>query len=110
MHLFYLFWIAFFLVETNDFIISGTATGWYFEQEKPFSDSFTRYRKFHIGSVCAGSFLLALLGFIKFLYDVLTVAIALFRQMSPRRRVAWASGPNFVTASVTAVCSGCSTA
>lgn len=72
VHVFYLFWVMMFIVETASFIIGGAATGWYFLRESPYTESSARYRIFHIGSVALGSFFLALIGFIKFLYEVLT--------------------------------------
>ena len=71
VHIFQLFWIIWFLVETGDFIVAGAATSWYFKRDDPYSESQHRYRSFHIGSVAMGSFLLALLSFIKFMYDLL---------------------------------------
>ena len=71
IHIFQLFWVIWFLVETGDFIVAGAATSWYFTREDPYSESQHRYRNYHIGSVAMGSFFLALLGFIKFMYELL---------------------------------------
>lgn len=71
-HLFQLFWVVCFLVETGDFLIAGAAASWYFQRPSPFAESFKRYSRYHIGSVAFGSFLMALFAFIKFLYELLT--------------------------------------
>lgn len=71
-HIFQLFWGIFFLVETGDFIVAGAATSWYFERSSPYSESQHRYRNFHIGSVAMGSFFMALFGFIRFMYELLS--------------------------------------
>jgi hypothetical protein len=72
IHIFQLFWVMFFLVETGDFLVSGTATSWFFRRKSPFSESYTRFSRFHIGSVALGSFIIALFGFLKFMYELLT--------------------------------------
>lgn len=72
IHIFHLFWFVCFLIETNDFIVAGAATSWYYQRESPFSESVGRYRRFHIGSVAMGSFLMALFGFLRFMYELLT--------------------------------------
>ena len=71
-HVFYLFWSLLFLVETGSFIVGGAAVSWYFKRESPYSEASERYRAKHIGSVALGSFFLALLGFLKLLYELLT--------------------------------------
>lgn len=72
VHVFQLFWVVCFLIETNDFIVSGAATSWYFQRQSPYSESTYRYRRFHIGSVALGSFFMALFGFLRFIYELLT--------------------------------------
>lgn len=52
--------------------MAGAATSWYFTREDPYSESQRRYRSFHIGSVAMGSFFMALFGFIRFMYELLT--------------------------------------
>ena len=71
-HVFYLIWGLFFLIETGSFIIGGAAVSWYYKQDSPYGQASERYRKKHIGSVCLGSFLMALLGILKFLYELIT--------------------------------------
>lgn len=71
VHFFYLIWVLFFLVESGDFIISGAACSWYFRRDEPYVQSNSRFLNFHVGSVCMGSFFLALFGFSKFLYELL---------------------------------------
>lgn len=71
-HVFYLIWNLFFLIETGSFIIGGTAVSWYYKRESAYSEASARYRKKHIGSVTVGAFFLALLGLIKFIYDLVT--------------------------------------
>ena len=71
VHVFYLLWIVFFMISASEFLIGGTATGWYFKQDSPYCDTSRRFLGKHMGSVCAGSFLLALIGFIKLVYTLL---------------------------------------
>ena len=73
-HVFYLLWNLFFLIETGSFIIGGAACSWYYKRTDPtpYSEASLRYRKKHIGSVCLGSFFMALLGIIKFIYELIT--------------------------------------
>ena len=59
-----------FYIHTADFLVCGTAASWYFRKESPYADASRRYFK-HMGSVCKGSFFMALVGFIKFLYELL---------------------------------------
>ncbi len=72
VHIFYLFWGIFFLIETSSFLIIGTAASWYYKRESPYSETSERYRWKHMGSVAIGAFFKALIGFIKFMYEVLT--------------------------------------
>jgi hypothetical protein len=37
VHVFYLFWVVMFLVETGHFIIGGTACSWYYKTSEPYS-------------------------------------------------------------------------
>jgi len=71
VHVFYLLWIIFYMIGASEFLICGTACEWYFQSETPFRSTIKRYFGKHVGSVCAGSFLLALIGFIKLLYTLL---------------------------------------
>lgn len=71
VHIFHLFWMVCFFIETNDFIMSGTATSWYFKRSSPLSESFHRFWRYHIGSVAFASFIMALVGFIKFMFELL---------------------------------------
>ena len=59
------------MISASEFLIGGTASGWYFKQESPYCDTSRRFFGKHMGSVCAGSFLLALIGFIKLVYTLL---------------------------------------
>lgn len=70
-HIAYLIWTLMFLIETNSFIIGGTATNWYYHHEDPYSEASERYRKKHIGSVIFGAFLLALLGLVRMIYEAI---------------------------------------
>ena len=72
VHIFYLFWGIFFLIETSSFLITGTAASWYYRRDSPYGETSERYRSKHMGSVCLGSFFKALIGFIKFMYELLT--------------------------------------
>lgn len=72
VHLFYLIWGVCFLIETSKFIVSGAATNWYFRDALPLATSFCRYLVYHMGSVCVGSFLVALFGFLKIIYNLIT--------------------------------------
>jgi len=72
IHLFYFLWGMLFFVQTGDFLVSGTVTSWYFLREDPYKESIKRYLGFHIGSVCFGSFMIALFGFLKFLNELLS--------------------------------------
>jgi hypothetical protein len=61
-----------FLVHTGDFLVAGTVTSWYFQRTEPYKESLERYFGYHMGSVCMGSFLMALFGFLKFLNEILS--------------------------------------
>jgi hypothetical protein len=37
VHIFQLFWVIVFLVETGDFLVSGTAASWFYRRQSPFS-------------------------------------------------------------------------
>ena len=71
VHVFYLLWIVFYMISSSEFLIGGTASGWYFNQDAPYCDTQKRFLGKHMGSVGAGSFLLALIGFIKLIYTLL---------------------------------------
>jgi hypothetical protein len=71
-HVFYLIWTLFFLIESGSFIVGGAAVSWYYKRDNPYGESSERYRKRHIGSVTLGSFFMALLGIIKFVYELIT--------------------------------------
>lgn len=71
-HVFYLIWNLFFLIETGSFIIGGAAVSWYYKRDAPYGEASARYRKKHIGSVVLGAFFMALLGLIKFIYELVT--------------------------------------
>lgn len=71
-HVFYLLWTLFFLIETGSFIIGGAAVSWYYKRDAPYGEASARYRKKHIGSVVLGAFFMALLGIIKFIYELVT--------------------------------------
>jgi hypothetical protein len=71
-HVFYLLWNLFFLIETGSFIIGGAAVSWYYKRDAPYGEASARYRKKHIGSVILGAFFMALLGIIKFIYELVT--------------------------------------
>ena len=106
-HVFQLLWVLFFLVETGDFIVAGAACSWYFQRESPYSESSDRYRKFHIGSVALGSFFLALLGFLKFLYELLTVNISIFSLKKQKKKDVCLLGKNSVGAAASYVLITC---
>jgi hypothetical protein len=72
VHMFYLIWGIMFLIDTGSFLIGGAACSWYYKAPEPYGDASQRYRKKHMGSVCLGSFFMALLGLIKFIYELLT--------------------------------------
>lgn len=68
-HVFYMVWALMFLIDTSTFIIGGAATNWYYIHDAPYSEAAERYRKKHMGSVALGSFMLALLGLIRLVFD-----------------------------------------
>jgi hypothetical protein len=70
-HIFHLLWVLCFLVESCDFLVSGAAASWYYRKEEPFHASYMRYFRYHVGSVAMGSFLMALFGMLRFLYQLL---------------------------------------
>jgi hypothetical protein len=71
LHIFFLLWFIFFMIHTNEFLITGSASSWYYSQESPLYSTMHRYFGKHMGSVCVGSFLVALVGFIKLVYTML---------------------------------------
>lgn len=71
VHVFYLLWIVFFMIHSSEFLICGTASSWYYQRDRPYSETSHRFLGKHLGSVCMGSFILALIGFIKLVYTLL---------------------------------------
>ena len=59
-------------METSKFIVAGAATSWYFQDPSPLASSISRYLIYHMGSVCIGSFLVALFGLLKIIYNLIT--------------------------------------
>lgn len=79
-HLFGLFWNLAFIIATVEFIIAGSVCNWYFQQGPGGQDtgnatigSLKRYFRYHLGSVAVGSFLLAVINFIRFWLEYLYV-------------------------------------
>ena len=72
VHVFYLFWGIFFLIETSSFLVIGTSASCYYGRDSPYSETSSRYFWKHMGSVIMGAFFKALIGFIKFMYELLT--------------------------------------
>jgi hypothetical protein len=70
-HIVYLLWTLMFLIETSTFIVGGAATNWYYGREDPYSEASQKYLKKHIGSVVFGGIMLALLGLLRLIYEVL---------------------------------------
>jgi hypothetical protein len=68
-NIFYLLWGVIFLVHSGAFVVAGTTVNWAFRREKSYSAAVKAYFASHMGSVCLGSFLTALLGSIKFELD-----------------------------------------
>jgi hypothetical protein len=73
VHAVYLVWMLIFFVETSEFLIIGTATNWYFELDNAYADSSSRYFKYHGGSVLLGSFLWLIIGWLKLIFNLITV-------------------------------------
>jgi hypothetical protein len=80
IHLFGLFWNQAFIIATVEFIVAGAVCIWYFNQgpaaqdgPNPSITSITRYFRYHLGTVAFGSFLLAVIMFIRFWMEYLYV-------------------------------------
>ena len=71
VHVVYFLWTLMFLIETNTFLIGGTATDWYYSRESPYGDASARYTKKHMGSVIFGGILLVLFGILRLIFEAL---------------------------------------
>ena len=58
----HLVWSLFILIHSGTFIVSGTIVNWSFQRDKCYTYSYRTFFASHLGSICAGSFLVALLG------------------------------------------------
>lgn len=58
-------------------MISGAVVDWYFKSEDICCPSIGRYASYHSGSVCHGSFYIALFGLAKILYEWFKVLLSL---------------------------------
>lgn len=58
----HLIWSLFLLIHSGTFIATGTIVNWSFNRDKPYTYSYRTFFASHLGSVCAGSLLTALLG------------------------------------------------
>lgn len=69
-NIFAFFWFTLFIFSCQDFIIAGTISKWFFSRVKnnvscPMSTTFHNLCRYHIGSVCFGSFIVAVVKMIK---------------------------------------------
>ena len=69
-HLFGLFWLTQFVIACQHMVVAGAVAGWYFKRVKSglhalICQSLYRLVRYHLGSVAFGSFLVALVQFIR---------------------------------------------
>ncbi|XP_055956283.1 choline transporter-like protein 1 [Patella vulgata] len=75
-HIFGIFWISAFIVACQDLVIAGAVSIWYFTRNKtklgcPIGRSTCNLIRYHIGSVAFGSFLIALVRFVRFILMII---------------------------------------
>jgi len=74
-HLFAFFWVWAFIISLNQFLISATVVQWYFSGSSDTRGSASIAKSFcwaffyHIGSLAFGSLLLAIISFIRFIFE-----------------------------------------
>ncbi len=90
-HLFALFWILAFLISVLQLIIAATAAQWYFSSnsDQPGSGSVCRSLywciRYHVGSLAFGSLILAIVMFVRFIFEYMKVPSA-FHNATCRKR------------------------
>lgn len=79
-HLFALFWILAFILAGCQFIVAATATQWYFTSSSDASGTGSVCKstywciRYHLGSLAFGSLLLAIIMFIRFIFEYMRVS------------------------------------
>ena len=73
-HLFMFLWVSNFTVSSGYFILAGSVATWYWTLDKktisrPISKSTWRYVRYHMGTVCVGSFIIAVVQLIRILFN-----------------------------------------
>uniref|UniRef100_A0A6U4PCE9 Uncharacterized protein n=1 Tax=Hemiselmis andersenii TaxID=464988 RepID=A0A6U4PCE9_HEMAN len=73
-HLFMFLWVSNFTVSSGYFILAGSVATWYWTLDKktlakPITKSTYRYVRYHIGTVCVGSFIIAVVQLIRILFN-----------------------------------------
>eukprot|EP00042_Codosiga_hollandica_P038302 m.310639 g.310639 ORF g.310639 m.310639 type:complete len:659 (+) comp55355_c0_seq1:221-2197(+) len=71
-HLFGLFWNASFILACGEFVIASSVVTWYFTRDKaalssPVSSSIWRLLRYHMGSLIFGSFIIAVVQFVRYI-------------------------------------------
>lgn len=71
-------WFTQFLFGCQDFVIAGAVSKWFFTRNKsklsfPVLISFAHLIRYHLGSVCFGSILIAIMQFIRAIFKLIEV-------------------------------------
>lgn len=71
-------WFTQFLFGCQDFVIGGAVSKWFFTRNKsklsfPILISFAHLIRYHLGSVCFGSLLIAIIQFIRAIFKLVEV-------------------------------------
>ena len=72
-------WFIQFLFGCQDFVISGAVSKWFFTRNKsklsmPMMRSFGHLIRYHLGSICFGSLIIAIIQFIRFICRLVEVS------------------------------------
>lgn len=73
-----LFWMTQFVIGCQHMIIAGAVATWFFTRNKgnlnsPVGESFRNLVRYHLGTVALGSFLIAIVQFVRVLFQALEV-------------------------------------
>lgn len=82
MNIFAFLWFTTFLYGCQDFIIAGSVSKWFFTRNKsklslPMITTFGHLIRYHLGSICFGSVLIAIVQFVRIALKLIEVSKAL---------------------------------
>jgi hypothetical protein len=78
INLFAFLWFTQFLFGCQDFVIGGSVSKWFFTRNKsklsfPILRSFAHLIRYHLGTVCFGSILIAIVQFVRVIFKLIEV-------------------------------------